>query len=205
MNGEVVVMLRMSIPFYQVGRIGEIRESNEFYIVDRYDDNGKMHKSFYINKNLKNLEGLLENYYYDLKGYLDCNIIRYNEYKENCFKKIQYMKNFENLKFVIFALTLIPVVGFLLNYNLLISMGIGLELLFVPTFLFLERGSKKYKSEEKKYSFVKNYNNYLWELESYSATKTNSKNFKPTKFSYVSTYERYEELINNKKKEKRVS
>lgn len=197
-------MLHLKIPFYEVGRIALIREEKNKYIVDRYNINGEIGKSLVINKKNKNLEELLDNYYCDLNGYLEFNRDKFEECKKNSFKNISYMKNFKNLKFVSFALSFLPLVGFLLDSGLLISIGVGLDFIFIPAFLVLESGSKQYAREEKKYNFAKTYINYVNDLK--QNNKVKSKNINPTKYSTVELSKPpVDALVVNKIKEKKSS
>lgn len=201
----MVVMLKMKIPFYEAGRISEIQEENKFYMVSRYEVDGKHCKTFKVHKKSKNLDELLENYYDDLEGYLKFYRSKYEEYKNNNFKKIEYMKNFKKLKFLIFTLTLLPLAGYLIEIDFLFQLGIALDFIFVPTFLALDSGSRKYEKEREKEYFVRCYTNYSKELDAHNKNNK-KKTVYPTKYTSVDLSRRNEEnLVINKIKEKKAA
>lgn len=177
-------MINLKIPFYEVGRISRIVEVNNFYIVDRYGVNEKEIKTFSISKKDKNLNMLLKNYYDDLQGYLNFNNIKLENYKNNCFKSIQYMKNFRNIKYIALVLALLPLIGGVLESTTLVTLGIFLDVVFIPAFFWFDFGARKYSQEERKYNFVKEYANYKKAIEIYNKEKVNKKG-SPTKYSKV--------------------
>lgn len=194
-------MISLKVPYYEPGRIAEIHEQDNKYIVDRYDIDGKPSKIFYINKNKKNIEALLTNYYEDLKEYLNRNREKYVVSKENIYNKISYMENFKNIKLLFAFLATIPILGAIIDSNSIMFIGLGLELIFIPAFVVLDRYSKLYKTEKEKNNFATEYANYNKSLELY--TKTKKKGIKPTKYSEVAKTPRdIKEKISIKKKEK---
>ena len=196
-------MLKLSIPFYEPGRIAEISEESKIYIVYRYDIDGKKSKILYHNKREKNLNDLLDNYYNDLKCYLDFDKNKYEFAKKNVFNKIGYMKNFEFLKMIPAFLLIVPIIGILLNSGIgSIMVCLVLELIFVSSFVFLDQKSRFYKSEKEKAHFVDMYVNYSKDLEIYNKDK--KKIIHPTKYSGVAKAPgRGQEKVDIKKKEKK--
>ena len=194
-------MISLKVPYYEPGRIAEIHEKNNKYIVNRYDTDGKPSKVFYINKSQKNIKDLLTNYYDDLKEYLNRNSEKYNSSKENIYNKISYMENFKNIKLLFAFLAITPILGAIIDSNSIMFIGLGLELIFIPAFVVLDRYSKLYKTEEEKNKFAKEYANYNKSLELYDKTK--KKTITPTKYSGLTKTPRDpKENISIKKKEK---
>ncbi len=196
-------MFNKNIPFYEIGRISTIKEEGNFYIEYRYDDMGKPTKYVYIKKNSKNLESLLNNYYNDLRGYLDYNKDKYNDSANNKYSEISNMKKYKTIKYIPFVLSLLPVIGVVLDMIVLINLGIVLDTMLIPSFIIMDNKSKLYDKELSKNKFYKEYSNYLEDYNINSKKKTNNTN--KTIYSEVSKPKKDKVIDINLVKEKKLN
>lgn len=190
-------MINLRIPFYEPGRISRIVEKSDCYVVDRYGITAKEIKSFPISKKEKNLSSLFRNYYDDLQGYLNFNNIKFDDYKNNSFKNIGYMKNFKNIKYVALILALLPLIGGIIESSALVTIGVVLDFVFIPAFFWFDFGARKYATEENKYNFVKEYINYQKAIDIYNKERVNKKS-SPTRYSKVAKASMDKERVVNK-------
>ena len=195
-------MLSLKIPFYEPGRIAKIEEKDKCFIVDRYGIDDKIDKSFVISNKGNNFNELLENYYSDLEGYLNYYRNKYDNSLGNVFDKIGYMKYFKNIKYLFAFLAVMPVMGVLIESTILTIMGLILELVFVPSFVILDKYSRFYDAEKEKSAFIKEYGDYFKLLDVYNKGRS-KKSVSPTKYKGVNKpIDRTKERVGSMKKEK---
>lgn len=195
-------MINKKIPYYEQGRICEIKEENKKLVIKRYSYNKNKINTFYAAKNNKNMKELLNNYYIDLERYLNLNKEKYITYKKEKIDNIEDLKNMKKYKKIIFFLSLIPIIASTINPS--ISNLLYLELIFIPTFLVMEYTDIKYEKETTKQKFVKEYINYRKELDTYKNTK--QKILSPTSYTKIKMNHNISKEIDlNLKKEKKIA
>ena len=147
--------MKYTLPYYGIkGTISEIKESENYYTVYRY---GMSEKDIYIlevPKNIKNNELLLNNYYSDLKNYLNENKEKYEQYKNKKYKKHPNL----NLLKIIAIVMLSSSIPLLQTYNILGYVGIALDILSIPVVISVIKLSIDEKKKEKNIKFIKKYN-----------------------------------------------
>ena len=170
--------MNYTLPYYgKKGTISKIEEREKKYIVYRY---GMSEKDIYIlevPKNIKNNELLLNNYYSDLKNYLNANKEKYEQYKNKKYKKHPNL----NLLKIIAIVMLSSSIPLLQTYNILGYVGIALDILSIPVVISVIKLSIDEKKKEKNIKFIKKYNELQHKLRLYNEKQ--EKSYKITKYS----------------------
>ena len=168
-----------SLPFFEKkGTICNIIEEDKNYIVYRYDTNGKK-ITLKVPKNSKNYNLLLENYYTDLKDYLDTNNNKYECYKKENLNKIKNSKI--TLLKLVSILLLVASISLLATSGLLEYIGFILAIVSVPTIISSIAISAKEKDRENKLQFINKYNELENKLKIYNGSK--NKTIKLTQYT----------------------
>ena len=170
--------MNYTLPYYEKkGTISKIEEREKKYIVYRY---GMSEKDIYIlevPKNIKNNELLLNNYYSDLKNYLNLNKEKYEQYKNTKYKKHPNL----NLLKIIAIVMLSSSIPLLQTYDILGYVGIALDILSIPVVISVIKLSIDEKKKEKNIKFIKKYNELQHKLRLYNEKQ--EKSYKITKYS----------------------
>lgn len=167
--------MNFNLPFYEKkGTIKKIDENDNFYLVYYYGVTPKEETLIAVQKNTKNFNSLCDNYYNDLKGYLEKNSVKYETYKYTKRKKIVNSKLIDilNLSTIILIGMSIPL---LLNPNALFFLGITLNAISVPILLTSIKLSKEEKDDKKKADFINKYNELEHRLRLYNQEKKQTK------------------------------
>ena len=170
--------MNYTLPYYGIkGTIYKIEERENYYTVYRY---GMSEKDIYIlevPKNIKNNELLLNNYYSDLKNYLNLNKEKYEQYKNTKYKKHPNL----NLLKIIAIVMLSSSIPLLQTYDILGYVGIALDILSIPVVISVIKLSIDEKKKEKNIKFIKKYNELQHKLRLYNEKQ--EKSYKITKYS----------------------
>ena len=170
--------MNYTLPYYGIkGTIYKIEERENYYTVYRY---GMSEKDIYIlevPKNIKNNELLLNNYYSDLKNYLNANKEKYEQYKNTKYKKHPNL----NLLKIIAIVMLSSSIPLLQTYDILGYVGIALDILSIPVVISVIKLSIDEKKKEKNIKFIKKYNELQHKLRLYNEKQ--EKSYKITKYS----------------------
>ena len=170
--------MNYTLPYYGIkGTIYKIEERENYYTVYRY---GMSEKDIYIlevPKNIKNNELLLNNYYSDLKNYLNLNKEKYEQYKNTKYKKHPNL----NLLKIIAIVMLSSSIPLLQTYDILGYIGIALDILSIPVVISVIKLSIDEKKKEKNIKFIKKYNELQHKLRLYNEKQ--EKSYKITKYS----------------------
>lgn len=167
--------MNFNLPFYEKkGTIKKIDENDNFYLVYYYGFTPKEETLIAVQKNTKNFNSLCDNYYNDLKGYLEKNSVKYETYKYTKRKKIVNSKLIDilNLSTIILIGMSIPL---LLNPNALFFLGITLNAISVPILLTSIKLSKEEKDDREKADFINKYNELEHRLRLYNQEKKQTK------------------------------
>lgn len=177
--------MNLSLPFYgQKGTISRIQEEDKYFLVYRYDINGKENFITKIAKTTKNYNLLLENYYSDLKDYLSKYGYKYEEYKMTRLKKKINMNlvNLLKLTAIIMITSSIPL---LLTHEALGYLGVVLDVLSIPVLVTSINLSLKDSDDKRKAEFINKYNDLEHRLRIYNDNKEKTINL--TKYKGLKT------------------
>lgn len=177
--------MNFSLPFYgKKGTISKIQEQDKYYIVSRYDINGKEGFVTKVAKTTKNYNLLLENYYSDLKDYLVKYGNRYEEYKMTRLNKKINM-NLVNLLKLVAIIMITSSIPLLLTHEALGYLGVVLDVLSIPTLVTSINLSLKDSNDKKKAEFINKYNELEHRLIMYNDNKEKTVNL--TKYKGLKT------------------
>ena len=152
--------MNFKIPFYgKKGTIKDIKEDTKFYKVYRYGLSEKEENIFYVPKNDGNLEALLDNYYSDLKGYLDANADKYETYKKSRLNK---KVNLNTVKAMIgvSGLLILSSIPLFNTHEPIGFVGVLLDTVAIPTALYSVNEIVNKKKDEKKARYITKYNQF---------------------------------------------
>lgn len=177
--------MNFSLPFYgKKGTISKIQEQDKYYIVSRYDINGKESFVTKVAKTTKNYNLLLENYYLDLKYYLVKYGNRYEEYKMTRLKK-KININLVNLLKLAAIIMITSSIPLLLTHEALGYLGVVLDVLSIPVLVTSINLSLKDSNDKKKAEFINKYNELEHRLIMYNDNKEKTVNL--TKYKGLKT------------------
>lgn len=145
----------------------------------------------------KNLSSLINDYYNDLKKYLDLNNSKYLDYKENGLKE-------KNNKKTIQALIILSVIAIVIFIPILLSttyIGAIIEAICLLLFYKANELHKKIIEDEKKSEFIKQYDYYQKDLVKYQSLK-NDKDNKLKKYNQTKISSKSNKLEQEFKKNK---
>ncbi|MEE3342959.1 MAG: hypothetical protein VZS44_02595 [Bacilli bacterium] len=167
--------MNFKLPFYgKKGTIKDIKEDTKYYLVYRYDTSKDKDILFYVPKNEKNLNRLLDNYYNDLKGYLENSSEKYETLKQNRMKKVI---NTDNIKLMLGISTSLILLSIpLINTHETIGfVGVVLDTLAIPTTSYaISELIKNYK-DQKNAKFINNYKKLSQKYQSEAQIKNTNK------------------------------
>lgn len=173
------------LPFYgKKGTISKIQEQDKYYIVSRYDINGKEGFVTKVVKTTKNYNLLLENYYSDLNDYLVKYGNRYEEYKMTRLKK-KINTNLVNLLKLTAIVMITSSIPLLLTHEALGYLGVVLDVLSIPVLITSINLSLKDSNDKKKAEFINKYNELEHRLRIYNDSKEKTVNL--TKYKGLKT------------------
>lgn len=150
--------MNFKIPYFgKKGSIKDIKENNKFYLVYRYGLTEKEETLFYVPKNKNNLKDLLDNYYSDLKEYLDINANKYETTKKTRLKK-DINLGLIKIMSVASLTMLLASIPLLNTHNQIGFIGVTLDTLAIPTAVYAIGEFVKLHNDTKKAKFIKKYN-----------------------------------------------
>lgn len=194
--------------FGKKGTIKKIETGDKHYIVYQYGAVRNEETITYVPKNQENYELLVENYYKDLKEYLDYNKDKYETYQKTRLKKKinPNVINLLNIAGIILIGTSIPM---LLTTGTLLYLGMSLDLIAIPLLIKSANLSMKEKENNKKETFLKKYRDRENRLRTYNQeknkchTETNykgiDKNLSPNKVIDLNIARKKKKSSQNKK------
>lgn len=170
---QIVKVLLPDIPSYGIkGSICRIEETEESYYKVLYQLDGTTEKIPVPKKKQRNFSSIVDDYYKDLKKYLDLNHGKYHEYKENRLKQKMDKKFVQIGVLVSFGMALI-------SLPILVSttyIGAFLEAISI-LFLYLTCDLKReIVEDEEKHTFIKQYDSYQTRLVDHNVMKANQNN-----------------------------
>lgn len=132
----------------------------------------------------KNLVSLLNDYYTDLKQYLDFNNDKYLDYKTNLMNKKFDKRKVQIAVMISVAMTIVSLpILILTNYVGAIMSGASILLLYKTNSL-----NKKIMEDEKKHKFIKQYDQHQQRLVNYYVIESNQQSKKhQTKYTGISS------------------
>lgn len=159
--------MNLSLPFYGTkGTIKNIVETDKSYTVYRYDLDGKANIVSSVPKNIKNYSLLIENYYNDLKGYLEVYSNRYEGYRISSLNR----KNNSVLINLLMVLSVVMIgtsIPMLLSFQTLGVFGVVLDVLSIPLLVTSVGLSLKELDDKKKKEFIENYQKFEYRYKLY--------------------------------------
>lgn len=195
--------MNFHLPFYEKkGTIKTITENERYYIVERYEADGKTTSVKMTKKTQKNFEALVENYYNDLKGYLDKYERKNKIYQESRLSKHNDKQTLKTS--VLLSLMLIGLsIPLLQTYEALGYLGIVLDIIAIPFLINSTNLLLKEKEDEKKQNFMELYNDFSQKYYSYikEKKKNDAKKLEKTQYKGISDNKReVKEKSHNKPK-----
>ncbi len=201
MKGDGRMMI-LELPFYgKRGSISKIVENEKTYSVIEYGIDGKDERIVMVPKKKKNYEELLQNYFQDMKCYLDRNYDQYFEYKSTRLKKKVNRKN------IYFGIG-ISLVSFILGVSLMMIPSMSETIFYIGLVIFAASISefwatmnlrKEYRKDLKKAEFIEHFNFYSKKLEEYYRSLGYGHHHTPTKFHGLGKESTYNHTIQKKK------
>lgn len=199
-------MLNLSLPFYgKRGSISKIFETEKNYSVTKYGINGKEELSLIIPKKYKNYVGLMQNYYQDLKGYLESTYHYYLECRSTRLKKEINIKKVQLgtcASIGGFAIGSILMTGFLSSAitEAMAYVGLVIAASSISGFCATRNLTKTYKKDKEKADFIERFNSLNRSLENYYRAFDQSKEQTPTKFNGLNKDKTVGNTLEKKKK-----
>lgn len=200
-------MIRLSLPFYgKRGSISQIIEQEKGYTVIKYGIDGKEEVALTVpkGKTKRNEKELLQNYYQDMKCYLDQNYDKYFEYKSTRLKKKMNIKNIYlgagiagctfMLGIVLMTLSNVMVVTGAISY-----IGLVIAASSVSGLVASMNLRKEYKKDEEKGKFIEQFNSYSRELDTYYRMIHQISSHTPTKYEGLRKINTHENTLEKKK------
>ena len=198
-------MINLSLPFYgKRGSISKIIETEKNYSVTKYGITGKEELELVIPKKYKNYVGLMQNYYQDLKCYLESTYNYYLECKNTRLKKKMNIKNIQLGTYISvagFALGSILMTGFLSATITETIAYIGLVIMAssISGFCATRNLTKEYKKDKQKAEFIEKFNTLNRSLENYYRTYGQIPEKIPTKFNGLNNDKTFGNTLEKKK------
>lgn len=190
-----------TLPFYGVpGSISKIIAHPTGYYVVRYNIDGQERRKEPITT--KKYEKLLQdNFYPNIKQYLESTKTTYTEYKNKPSKNL-------NIK-VIHLTTTIAILVIIASFPMILSIMNGLTSIAYLGVITLATSlsglcvalnlTKDYHKEQNRIQFIKEYENYQQQLINYYHVKPNTKTTKPTKYIGIGNQKAKENSLNLQK------
>ncbi len=197
--------MNLKLPFYgKRGTISKIIENEKTYTVTKYGVDGKEEIKLTIPKKKKNYDGLLQNYYQDMKCYLDQNYDKYFDYKSTRLKKKINMNHVSLGKYIsIISFTIGASLMFFSANSSMVEVlsysGLILSASSISGFCAAMNLTKEYKKDTEKAKFIACFNSYSKELDSYYRSLNYTKNHTPTEFLGIKKENTYGNTIQKKK------
>ena len=172
--------MNYTLPYYgKKGTISKIEENKKYYQVYRYGINKNDKYLLEVPKTAKNKELLINNYYNDIKEYLDQNNDKYKEYSKDKGKKVKGL-NLLKLSGILMLGSSVPL---LKTYNTLGYLGIALDALSIPVVIGAIKLSIDDKKLETKNKFINKYEELNEKLKLYNESE--AKVLEKTQYSKV--------------------
>lgn len=168
--------MNFNLPFYgKKGTIKSIVENEKSYTVYRYELDGNDDIISNVPKNIKNYSLLIENYYNDLKGYLETYSSKYEFYKNSRLNK-KVNSNLINVLMLLSVVMIGTSIPLLLNFESLGILGVTLDVLSIPALITTVRLSVKEFDDKKKISFIDEYQKMEYRYRLFNDEKTKQNN-----------------------------
>lgn len=176
--------MNYTLPFYGLaGTISTITEDDKHYIVTRYGKDIREDKTkLLIRKSNASYKELMENYYDDLKTYLEIGSNRYSTYK----KASSTISANSNMPIILRSLAIIMIslsVPLLLTHEALGYIGVVLDVLSIPTSGLAIKLTTLEKKEKQRKQFIKKYDNYQREFKMLTSNLEIQKTKDTTKYN----------------------
>lgn len=191
----------LSLPFYgKAGTISRILETEEEFIRLEYDLNGKEKKDrFPVPKNKRSHHQLMNNFYQDVQGYLNSNENYYRDCKEKRLKKEINFQKVQLGKYIAAGMAVLSIPLCFSNVMLFSYFNIIIAASSISCFVATLDLTKKYQNDQKRASFIKEFDQYNKNLNTYRVEQEKGRIKNPTKFYGLSEEKTKGNNLNHKK------
>ena len=184
----------LNVPFYGVrGSIKNIKEEENYYIVTRYNTNGKDGEILSTSKKYK--KDLMKNYHDDVKKYLETNDEKFLTTKNNLSKKTFNKIDLALGTTISLSLAITSILGTIYTSG-------ATSYAFMTTFFFTFIAScheinqvKKYREEITNKKFIEEYKNYQEQINNYNISRDKQNKLNQTNYKGLTNKEDKNKII----------